>query len=281
MEDIFASETIIRDYKQSKSPIQFDLYNANRDVVYVNPFAKDFVKNSGSIRIGVSQKEDEDFKSIELMRLQFNIDIFDFLSRPFFLFDKKVNLSSYFSVNQFQSGIIDIPFEAEIEDLNLRIPLKFMEHVCVTFFEGKSKGNKLHEQGSYVVVENTSLESVKVNLIDLFKGINENEKIKITNNDFNKDKTNYELMRVWTNQQSQCEMPILNKSKDSSDKIEPISYLSHMQFQSNIIDIQHKFDLSKIESIETTIMGRTKVMYHLLGYSNNYPKFGELGKSIF
>ena len=281
MEDIFASEIILRDYKQSKSPIQFDLYNANRDVVYVNPFAKDFVKNSGSIRIGVSQKEDEDFKSIELMRLQFDIDIFDFLSRPFFLFDKKVNLSSYFSVNQFQSGIIDIPFEAEIEDLNLRIPLKFMEHCCITFFEGKSKGNKLHEQGSYVVVENTSLESVKVNLIDLFKGINENEKIKITNNDFNEDKTNYELMRIWTKNHNQFEVHVLNKSKDSLDKIEPINSFSANQFQAGIVDVKYKFDLSKIESIETTIMGRTKVMYHLLGSSNNYPKFGELGKSIF
>lgn len=246
--------------KKQTRVIQFDLYNANRQMVYVNPFAKEFEKNSGAIQINESPV----FENGVLIRLDYlNIDFFDFLTRPIYLNDKKVNISSYFSANQFQSGIVDIPFGFKLSELDLKIPLCFMEHCVVSFYEGESK-NTIHENNSYALIENNSMESVSVNLIDLFKNENVNKNIKVINSNFTEGRNNYSLMRIWSKNHNQLYMPILDKEKNREIKIEPSVSVSHYNFQPHIIDVSHEIDLSKTESIETIIMPKTKIMFHIL-----------------
>ena len=47
------------------------------------------------------------------------------------------------TVKAFELGIIDIPFGFKLSELDLKIPLCFMEHCMVTIFEGTSE-NKIH-----------------------------------------------------------------------------------------------------------------------------------------
>lgn len=72
------------------------------------------------------------------------------------------------------------------------------------------------------------------------------------------------MMRIWSKNSNQFEIPILNKIKEGEVKIEPSTYISLYQMTPNVIDITQKFDLSKTESIETTIMPKTKIMFHIL-----------------
>lgn len=241
-------------------PMQFDLYNSNRKMVYVDPLGKEFENNSGSIKIN----ENEMFENGALIRLQYHhMDSFDFLTRPMYVFGKKINLSSYFSVNQYQSGIIDIPFGFKLSELDLKIPLCFMEHCMVTIFEGTSE-NKIHDDSSYALIENNSLESINVDLIELFKGGKQHNDINIINSNFVEGRDDYSMMRIWSKNLNQFEIPIFNKTKEGEVNIEPNTYLSPYQMTSNVIDITQKFDLSKTESIETTIMPKTKIMFHIL-----------------
>ena len=63
---------------------QVEIYNANHEIININPLSNEQVKHTGAMVIN-----DDDFEDISLIRLQFNKRPFDFLLRPFYFLGKK------------------------------------------------------------------------------------------------------------------------------------------------------------------------------------------------
>lgn len=244
---------------------QIKVYNADNSIVNVSPLSDDNKKHSGRI---ILNGDDEYFENISMLRFQYIMDSFDFLTRPFYILGKKFNLSSYFSANQYQSGIIDVPFNASLKELDLKIPLGNMEYCIVTMYEGKNPDAikiKLPNKQFYVVINNTSSESFKVNLVDLVQGKNIPKGIEIENSDFNiSESHNFNLLRIMGTQ-SQINNPVNFELSDGNIyEIKTAMYWSANQFQSNIIDVPIKIDVFEDKSIMVNIESKSRVMYHLM-----------------
>jgi hypothetical protein len=240
---------------------RIEIYNANLQTLYISPLSSNQQEYSGRII-----HSDNEFDNISLIRLIFDMDFFDFLSRPFYIFGKKVNLSSYFSAYQFQSGIVDIPMEGKLNELELKIPLKYREFCQVQIFSGismKCKTYILPEKEIYVVINNTSSKSHEVNLIDLAQGKNLPDGVTIENSDFRIEdgkENEFKLMRIWSNNHNQVTEPVYY----NETKIEVMNYFSAHSFQNRVMDVPYKFIISPSSEIKVNIASNTKVMYHLL-----------------
>ncbi len=261
--------TEIADGDLYPSPLykQIEIYNHSGNPLLMNPLSDDQQKHSGRV-----VTHDDDFDTVGLIRLQFETDVFNFLTREFYILGRKVNLSSYFSVNQFQSGIIDIPFICSIKDLDFKIPLRHHESCYITMYSADegvlSKNTELPQKEIYVFVENTSSKSKTVNLIALAQGINLPLGIKTLSREFNVEGGNdFSLLRVWSKTRQIAE-PIYYKYKEGEEdvikKIHPSSYMSPHQFQGHIIDVQEKFVITPDTEINVNIASWEKVMFHFL-----------------
>ncbi len=258
------------EYRAPKYKI-IEIYNHSGDTLLMNPLSDDQVKNSGRLI-----HQDDEFVDVGMIRLQFHMNLFDFMTREFYMLGKKFNFSSYFSVNQFQTGIMDIPFVAFMKDIDIKIPLKHHEWCAISFYESSKNEirSPLPNKEVYIVIENTSSKSKDVNLIDLAQGLNIPKGIIVTNSEFNIVGGNdFKLLRIW-GKGSQITEPIYYQEGDykftdgkplSISKIEPQSYFSANQFQSGIIDVNKKFVITPESEIKVHIASKEKVMYHFLG----------------
>lgn len=246
----------------------FEIYNANSNLVYVNPFSAEHKPHTGSILHNDGGKMEE----ITMIRLQFKMDNFDFLNRPFFINGKKVNISLYFSEYQIQTGVLDIPYIFKADELQLEIPLCGREH-CIVSIYSRKKENVEYVDGfgypeCYVVLNNTSCKSHVVNLIDLMQLKNIPDGVLITNNDFKlhqDGKSDFELLRIWSNDENQLESPLLF-GMDNPDEIHTEPYMSPYQNHNHIVSIPYMFkDIHVDQKLMVNIASHTKCAYHLLG----------------
>lgn len=243
---------------------RIEIYNANHETLAVNPFSSEQKEHSGRIIY-----HDDDFENISLMRFQFDMDFFDFLTRPHYIKGKKVNLSSYFSINQFQTGILDVPFISNINELDMKIQLKYRDFCTLTFFEnaGNNKLEKAFAPKSevYALINNTSTESHKVNIIDLAQGINVQKGITIENSNFDVEKGNdFKLMRVWSKTIHQINEPISIIKDDKETIVKVAAYWSAYQLQNNVLDVPYDFNINSDSKIMVNIASKAKVFYNFL-----------------
>ena len=247
-----------------------DIYNANRETVYVNPLSKEQVPHSGSIILN-----EELVKNVSLIRLMYNIDAFSFLTRPFYIAGEKVNLSNYFSKNQYQSGILDIPVSFEVGKLGLKIPLNFSEFCSVTLFGMNTSVVSpctLKKKEIYVLVSNESRYQKEVDLIELSKWQNKisDEKLSgivVSNNNYNIEDGNFNLLRIWKKGEGGF-MPI----DYNGNRIDTYLYFTPDQFNGNIIDVPMDIKVDSDTKLMTTINPKSKVMFSLTHSENNNPK---------
>ncbi len=226
----------------------------------MNPLSDDQAIHSGRI-----VDEDDKFDNTALIRIQYSADRFDFFTREFCLKGEKVNLSRYFSINQFQSTLVDIPFICSLDELDFKIPTKRRESIYVTIFGCKEgevvKNTELPKKEIWVVLENTLSRTKEVDLISLAQGEKPPIGVVVSSSEFKiKGGQDFPMLRVWggTNQ-------IGSIITYENEIIAPNSYFSANQFQSGIIDIKKDFTISPKSEIKVNIEGKTKVMYHFLG----------------
>lgn len=248
---------------------QVEIYNANHEIININPLSDEQVKHTGSIVFN-----NDDFEDISLIRLQFNKRPFDFLLRPFYFLGKKRNISSYFSVNQFQDTILDIPMDCKLNELDFKIPMGYAEFCTVTVFDKKTSGmvssptNSYPNKEFYVVLRNDFKDAKEVNLIDLAQGKEPSSLgITVLNNDFNADFEKFRvgiefgLMRVWTNKPSQFSQMVM----DDNTPININNYFSASQFQSVCVDVHRPFVITPEKKLTVMIESGATAMYHFIG----------------
>lgn len=260
---------------------QFEIHNANREEVLIDTLSNEQVKHSGRIVFN-----DDNFENTSLIRLQYDIDVFNFLTRKFYVMGKKINLSSYFSINQYQSTILDIPFSCKLNELGLKIPLKHREFCQVTIFEGKGEPllpineSRLINAGKplsmemrytlpnkevYVVIKNTTSKSKEVNLIDLAQGKNIPQGIVIENSGFNLEGgTDFNLLKIWSKNNTHLCEPVYYSYGEVEEKIAVQNYFSAMQWQSNMIDVPHDFKIITKSKIMVNLPSNARTMYSFL-----------------
>ncbi len=234
-----------------------EVYNSSRDFLFMNPLSDEQEKHSGRI-----VDADDNFENTDLIRLQYTADKFDFFTREFCLKGQKANLSRYFSIEQFQSGIIDIPFVCPIDELDFKIPTKRRESIYVTIF-GNSK-EKLNTEKTqlptteiYIVIENTLSRTKEVDLISLAQGEKPPIGIVVSSNAFKVEGGNdFSMLRVWGSSNQICSVVTFD-----NELITPSSYFSVNQFQSGIVDIKKDFNIKTNTEVKVNIEGKTKVMY--------------------
>lgn len=226
-------------------------YNANYKSVVVHPFQDtENEKHSGCV-----VSADEQMDNFHLIRLQFNTkDDLAVLMRPFEIFGRKFNISSYFSSYQYKSGILDIPLKGCMKDLNFKMPLDSRDFITITVFgdDKNDVGNPFEMDESYVAVKNTSQDVIKVNLFDLCKGNNTNDSLVVTNNRFCESIKKYGLIRVFSNNNTQLLSNLKLTNPSSGEEvflISPAEFYHTHQFQSNVVDIP----ISSAKSIHDNI----------------------------
>lgn len=239
-----------------------EIYNANYEVIHINPFAEKQVEHTGAI-VRENEELGEEINNVSLVRLNFQTHPFDFLIRPFYFLGAKRNISKYFSANQYNSSMVDIPISCKFSDLDLKIPMGYAEF-CTVNVIGNGAVDEVELYPSkefYVVIRNDSHKCKKVNIVDLAQGIITSPMIHIINSDFNiENGNNFSTMRVMTRNSTQFSENVTVVDGDNTLKV--FNYFSANQFQDWIIDIEHNFVVNKDSIITVDIQPKTTVMYH-------------------
>lgn len=269
----------------------FNIYNANYEQVLFDVLSDNNPKHSGRIIIN-----DDDIENVSLVRLQHNnIDTFDFCTRKFIINGKNRILSSCFSIYQFQSNIIDIPFQSDFKDFDFKMPLNYAEFCNVLIYQGSLEEQKEpkfsttlegrnddyemvvsllslqkplqtnEKKEAYVVLQNTSRENKSVNLVDLFYQYDstnfiESPLLKIKNIHFDSESRKFKMIRVWSKNQN----AITDIIEYNDEKITTLNYFSANQFQSSIIDIPKDFEINPETKIIVNIPSNTTILYHFM-----------------
>ena len=252
-----------------KKPLikRFELYNAGSALLHINPLDEIQEKHSGSI---INPNQNDDIKNVSMIRFMFTThkyDMFDFLCRPFYIGGEKVNMSTFFSENQFQGGILSVPLNnpISIEKLNLKVPLKWAEFCNVSLFDSHNVTNNTDstlrnfpDKEAYVVIDNSTLDSFEVNLVDLMRGINIPEGITVTNSKYmNGD---FSLMSIFSKSTQQ----LIQLLKYNEEDVKPEEYFSAIQFQSFVVRCAKNFKITDATELKVLISGNATVMYHFM-----------------
>ena len=267
--------------KQQKT-LNIEMYNANYEEVLLSTISDNNPLHSGRVNIQTNKITITDKSGnvtyanlfneegiVNKIRLQHNLDVFDFYTRKFELFGKQVNISSYFSLHQYQTGILEIKTFGKFKEIDFKIPLKHREFCKVVYFQDSPNPTfnapltKLPEV--YVVINNTNNEVKRVNILDLAQNKNIPKGIVVENNYFEESDKDlkFDLLRVWSKNNSQLQVLISeNQPNNRIEAIEPAKYLTHDQHQSIGIDIKKTFKINKTSEIMVDIHPNTRVMYH-------------------
>ena len=256
--------------------LQLNIYNQNYTTKLINPFSKTLDKHTGVVSytendLELDNKIDDFNKSesrVGFIRFMFH-DIKDFMYKYFIVNGKKNMYLKYFSLYQFQSGILDICLSEVIRDIKFEIPSKrdatayfFTEKKIFTLNESNSRKNN---DKLCIIAENLSSGIRTVNLLqENFKnGYSDDDiKIEVPINALSENETiTCNLIRCVSENTLQLRAEVVSIKNKDNFHLNQAEYFSALQFQDIGIDIPTEIEINFGGKFEITLLPKTKVMY--------------------
>ncbi len=182
-----------------------------------------------------------------------------------------MNLANFFSPCQFQSGILDIGIDAKMKDICLKKLIHHKQNLEIYFFTEKTEkiSNKEHgltldyldKPTMWCYFKNETNKTQTVNLIDLCKGVNTSEDIRLINNHYQiTDKaTLFKNITIVGNIGSTSENPIIEQREDVKKTHTPI--INASQFQGKIITNEIVLHMDEQTKLTVDVLPRESLMY--------------------
>jgi len=261
---------------KEKDILQLNIYNQNYTNKLINPFSKTLDKHTGVISfpeddVNLDNKIDDFIQSesrVGFIRFMVS-DITDFMYKYYIVNGKKNMYLKYFSLYQFQSGIIDISLSEVIRDVKFEIPSRrdatayfFTETEVYGLYRNNSADNS---DKLCIIAENLSSEIRTVNLLqENFKnGFNDNDiKIEIPINNLNENETiNCNIFRCVSENTLQLIAEVSSIKNKDNFMINQAEYLTVSQYQNIGVDIPTEIEINFGGKFEIKLLPNTRVMY--------------------
>ncbi len=256
-------------------PLVLNVYNQNFVTKTIDLFSKEQEKHTGILSYDKTEdelnNEVEKFKKgdgkVSLLRVT-TTELFKLMYNGMFINGKKIMYMDYFSLNQFQTGIMDIPLIENVK--KMEVELAYGTSACYSLFVEEINQSYLSNKNIdckklCIIASNKSREPKKINLLDFkFKnGFTDNEiEIEIPVNDVQDNEIlNTYLIRAFSRKIEQLNSEV----KFNDSKVEQSSYWSACQFQSIGVDMPIKTEIKFGNNFEITLLPNTKIMYMFYG----------------
>lgn len=262
-----------------KKNLGLKAYNQNFTTKKINLLSLDNEKHTGVLSHDKNEEELSIYldkfkkgdKLVDLFRIQ-STNLLDLMFSGFYKNGRKSMFMDYFSLNQFQTGILDVPFNGE-EINNLEVELAPNSNCYFTIFEKeevktKDDLNQFFIEKKYnsicIIAENKSRKVQKINLLDInFNNgfIDDKIEIEIPINETNGCVLKSKLVRAFCKKTEQ----LIGFININGMKIEQSQFWSANQFQSIGIDMPLELDIKFGNEFEISLLPNTKVMYIFYG----------------
>lgn len=247
-------------YRRIKS---FLMYNANYSQKTVS------LKGGNQDHCGCITVADAEMTHTTFLRLQFgNGKPINFLTEGVLINNQKIYPFSYFSLFQFQSNIIDIPFNSSWDDFDFKIPIKFMNHVNVHVFGANNPEESIDKynpsESAFISFKNKRKSTVEVDILNLLLSDEEHPFIEIIDKNIQNTNTKFSLLRLMSSNPQQYYQEV--HTENGTVKISEFLSLSNFQ---DFVEVPVSVSPHPVSTLKMKILPETTVIIEL----KNFPTF--------
>ncbi|MEK6880282.1 MAG: hypothetical protein AABY22_11770 [Nanoarchaeota archaeon] len=266
----------------------YDLYNQSNEDKVVNLFSSEYEEHTGRVDTyggfneGSKPNKFHESKSgyFKKVRLKFK-KLEDVLFNKVELNGKPIMLAKHYNIYQFTDNMIDVFIESDINNFELKIPLKSKNNIGVSVYGKDSKlniVNDISDSEFCVIIENKNGITVEVDVMSLLsQKVVGGVSVDFPINDLILGDNNFNNLKIVSFNSAQVTQKIAQAKKgvdvsnvetDANGQgkgyrvIYVTSYMSAMQMSMNVIDCALNFNLNQEDQFWVTILPNTKVMYY-------------------